>query len=117
MPLGDLKPADGIQLRQPANLKSDVEYDPVTKQYIFTNKIGNINYRPPTEMSMQEYKQYELKQTVRDYWQTQANGGTSKNAKGFRPTFDFQSKAMDDIFGGSTENILFLKARPNLSLV
>ncbi len=106
VPLGDLKPADGIQLRQPANLKSDVEYDPVTKQYIFTNKIGNINYRPPTEMSMQEYKQYELKQTVRDYWQTQANGGTSKSTKGFRPTFDFQSKTMDDIFGGSTVNIV-----------
>ena len=87
IPLGDLKPSEGIQLKQPANLKSDVEYNPMTRQYDFTNKIGKVDYRPTTDMSMQEFKKYEMHRTVRDYWQTQANGGKSKNQRGFQANF------------------------------
>ena len=105
-PNGDLKPANGIQLQQPSNLKSNVEYDPNTGQYIFTNKIGNVNYRRPSSMSIKEFQDYETKRTIRDYWETQANGGKSKSQRGFKPSFNLGSEAMDRIFGSSTINIV-----------
>jgi hypothetical protein len=105
-PTSELKPSEGIQLKQPSNLRSDVDYDPVSRRYIFTNKLGNINYRPSTSMSMSEFKKYELKRSIRDYWETQANGGVSRSQRGFRPSFNIGSEAFDKIFGGSTINIV-----------
>jgi cell surface protein SprA len=104
-PVGDMKEADGIQLKQPNNLKSDVQYDPGSSQYKFTNKIGNIDYRRPSYMGRDEYKKYELRRTVREYWKAQANGGKS-NSRGFKPAFSIGSEAFQKVFGGSTISII-----------
>ncbi len=105
-PSADLKPTDGVQLRRPANLKTNVEYNTDTRQYVFTNKIGKTDYRPPSTMNMKEYENYELHRTIREYWQSQANGGKTVNQRGFRPSFNLGSEAMDKIFGNSTVNIV-----------
>lgn len=105
-PQGDLKAAEGIQLQQPSNIRSDVEYDANTGEYIFTNKMGEVEYRRPTRMSKEEFHDYELKRTVREYWVEQANGGKSSSQRGFKPSFSIGSEAMDKIFGGSTINIV-----------
>jgi cell surface protein SprA len=105
-PSADLKPSEGIQLRQPANLKSNVEYNTDSRQYVFTNKIGKTDYHRSSSMSMNEYQKYENHRVVREYWQSQANGGKTINKRGFRPTFNLGSEAMDKIFGNSTINIV-----------
>lgn len=105
-PATDLKPSEGIQLKQPLNLKSDVVFDPITQQYIFTNKIGKVDYRPSSSMSIKEFQKYELHRTVRNYWQSQANGGKSIDQRGFRPSFNFGGQAFDKIFGSNTINIV-----------
>ncbi|HOK51478.1 MAG TPA: hypothetical protein PLF75_06270, partial [Bacteroidales bacterium] len=76
-PPADLQEPEGIQLKRPSNVRSEVQYDPSTNQYIFTNRIGNLNYRPPATMSREEYQQYELRRTIREYWRQQASGGKS----------------------------------------
>lgn len=105
-PPADLNQAEGMQLRQPSNLRSEVDYDPVTKQYIFTNKIGSLDYRRPSSMSMKDFQKYEMKRTVHDYWKSQANGGKSSTQRGFRPSFNIGGEAFDKIFGSSTINIV-----------
>ncbi len=42
-------------LNQPSNIKYEIEYDPETGQYIFYEKIGNLNYRLPQTMSLEDY--------------------------------------------------------------
>lgn len=105
-PSADLKPSEGIQLRQPANLKSNVEYSTDSRQYVFTNKIGKTDYRRPSAMTMKEFQKYETHRAVREYWQSQANGGKTTSQRGFRPSFNIGSEAMDKIFGNSTINIV-----------
>ena len=105
-PNSDLKPAEGIQLKQPSNLKSETDYDPASRKYVFSNKIGKVQYRQSSYMSMAEFKKYELRQSIRDYWQTQANGGVSRSQRGFRPSFSIGSEAFSTIFGGNTINIV-----------
>ncbi len=105
-PIGDLKRPEGIQLKQPANLKTDLEYDPITKQYIFTDKIGNIDYRPSDAMPLEEFQKYEMKRTVRNYWITQANGGRAPDKRGYRPSFEVGGEAFNKVFGSNTINIV-----------
>lgn len=105
-PVGEITEQNGIQLRTPANFKSTMEYDPVTKQYVFVNKIGkNVNYRESSTMTMKEYRNYEMKRSIREYWQTQANGGKSP-AGGYKKSFNLGGETFDKIFGGSTISII-----------
>lgn len=59
-----------IDFDDPLNLQYDVQYDPVTGKYVFTSKVGdNINYRPPSSMTLEEYLQYQNSQSMEQYWQ------------------------------------------------
>lgn len=58
-----------IDFKDPLNLNYDVQYDPVTGKYVFTSKAGdNINYRPPSSMTLEEYLQYQNKQSMDKFW-------------------------------------------------
>ena len=46
---------NAIDLKDPANIEKTVEYDPASKEYIVTEKIGSRNYRQPTVMSFNEF--------------------------------------------------------------
>lgn len=104
-PAADLAEPEGIQLKRPSNIRSEVQYDPAINQYIFTNRVGNLNYRPSASMSREEYKQYELRRTIREYWRQQASGGQSK-ARGFTPGFQVGGEVFQKVFGGNTINII-----------
>jgi cell surface protein SprA len=105
-PASDLNEPEGIQLKRPSNIKSEVEYDPATGQYIFTNKIGNnIDYRRPSTMTLDEYKKYDMERTIREYWREQANGGKSAS-RGFAPGFTVGGEVFQKVFGGNTINII-----------
>ena len=63
-------PADthGLYLGQPSNLKTEIEYNPETNEYIFTNKMGDLDYRNPTSMSFDEYRDWEMRNSLHAYW-------------------------------------------------
>jgi len=41
-----------LHLNRPGNIKYEVEYDPILGQYVFYEKIGDLNYRLPQSMSL-----------------------------------------------------------------
>src|SRR5690606_32383100 len=49
----------GFGLDNPSNIKREVIYDPVTRQYIIREKLGSTLYRPPQYFSFEEYQRYE----------------------------------------------------------
>ena len=49
----------GLQLGLPSNITSQVVFDPLTGQYVFSQKIGDINYRLPSSMTIEEYQEYD----------------------------------------------------------
>ena len=63
---------NAIDLKDPSNINKSVEYDPVTKQYTVTEKIGNQYYRNPTYMNFDEFYKLQSKQSEQDYWQKRA---------------------------------------------
>ena len=55
-------------LNKPSNIKYEIEYDPITRQYVFYEKIGNLNYRLPQTMSLNDYIDFDFEQSVKNYW-------------------------------------------------
>lgn len=103
---GKIDDPKGVQLKNPSNLKSEVTYDPATNQYKFNQKIGTLDYRSPSTMSLEEYKKYEMQQATRNYWREKASNGRSGTGnKAFAPSFNVNSETFDKIFGSNAINV------------
>lgn len=60
-------------LKKPENIDRQVEYDPVTGQYVFYEKVGTLNYRLPQSMSLKDYINYDFRKSVNEYWRQRQN--------------------------------------------
>ena len=105
-PLKDRR-SDGIaepnrnpfDLKDPANLKRTVEYDPVTRQYFIVEKIGNKYYRSPTYMTFEEYLRYSAKQQEEEYFRKRSNVLSDLNRKNIKPKLRYSDNFFNRIFG------------------
>ncbi|HYG19051.1 MAG TPA: cell surface protein SprA, partial [Ohtaekwangia sp.] len=89
-------------LKDPNRLKLDVEID-TSLNYTIYEKIGDVNYRPASSMSFEEFKQYQDRQILKSYWQGRSraqDGESPVSGRGFIPKI-FVSPILDRIFGGS----------------
>lgn len=102
----ELTPRKGLILPPPSNLRRSVEFDPVTKRYIIREKIGDMFYRQPLYLSIEEYQKYENEQIKRTYWKQLTDKPVAEAREpGFIPQVTINSKSFDRIFGGSTIDI------------
>ncbi|MBP6871852.1 MAG: cell surface protein SprA [Bacteroidales bacterium] len=95
----------GLYLRPPKNFKTEVEYDPSTNQYYFRNKIGDLDYRNPTYMSFDEYQEYELDNTIKQYWRERSSPSSTLTKDGIIPSLYIGGQVFDRIFGSNTIDI------------
>jgi len=65
----DLKFHSVSDLRDPENLKTEVEYDLNTGDYLIRSKLGDFDLGVPMRMTPEEYQQYTLKQSLDRYFQ------------------------------------------------
>ncbi|WP_235934445.1 T9SS outer membrane translocon Sov/SprA [Sunxiuqinia indica] len=101
----DSKDSSELFLGRPSNINTEIEYDPVTGEYIFYEKIGNLNYRLPKTMSLEEYVDYDFKNSVRNYWRVRGNQLDFENQGSFIPSLTVGGEAFNRIFGGNTIDI------------
>ena len=92
-------------LNQPSNIKYEVEYDPITGQYVFYKKIGNLNYRLPQSMSLDDYIDYDFDRSIREYWKTRNHLEDQDRRGGLLPKLTIKNETFNRIFGGNTINI------------
>ena len=95
-----------LHLENPSNVKDTTEYDPSTNEYIISKKIGELDYRPSQRMSLEEYKEYQFEQSLRDYWRQKARGGDALAQSGLFPNLKLGGQAFDKIFGSNAINII-----------
>ncbi len=101
--------AGGLMLNNPSNINTNVEYDPATGNYNIDQKMGGVNYRPPTYMDSEEFQNYMFKKQVKKYWNTRSEAETQNNSnKPIIPKLNVGGEIFDRIFGGNTVDI-----RPN----
>lgn len=64
----DLQTTPPLDLKDPSNIKTTVEYDPKTKLYIFKTKIGDSEISTPFSLTQSEYMDYSLKEFMSGYF-------------------------------------------------
>ncbi|MDC0303395.1 cell surface protein SprA [Flavobacteriales bacterium] len=97
---------NGLYLSDPENVQTDIEYNPETDEYDIQQNIGeDIQYRPPTYMSFDEFQEYNAEQAVRDYWREKAATQSESQRKPLIPKLNIKSKLFETIFCGNTVEI------------
>lgn len=100
-----------FDLKDPAVIEKDVEYDVETGQYIVTEKLGDDYFRAPTYMSFQEYLDYRAKQQEQSYFNKLAGVKTDDdNISGridpiSKLKSEIEANLVDRLFGGSEVSI------------
>lgn len=92
-------------LNKPSNIKYEIEYDPITGQYVFYEKVGTLNYRLPQSMSLDDYIDYDFDRSIHDYWKSRTKLEDIDQRGGMLPQLTIGSEAFNRIFGGNTINI------------
>ncbi|MGZ3863458.1 MAG: T9SS outer membrane translocon Sov/SprA [Bacteroidia bacterium] len=100
-------PKQPLQLNSPSNIKTAVSYSPEDSSFLFTQKMGNMDYRPPITMSQEEYHDYLFKQQVKSYWKSriQADAKSNPAKTSLIPKLTVNSELFDRLFGGNTVDI------------
>ncbi|MEJ1238972.1 cell surface protein SprA [Chryseolinea sp. T2] len=91
-----------MNLKDPNSMKMDVEID-TSGNYTIREKMGDLDYRAPSTMSFEEYKQYQDREILRNYWKNRSkelDGESSVSGRSLIPKI-FISPVLDRIFGGS----------------
>ncbi|MDX1284797.1 MAG: cell surface protein SprA, partial [Draconibacterium sp.] len=92
-------------LNKPSNIQYEIEFDPVTGEYVFYEKVGKLNYRLPQTMSLDDYIDYDFEKSIKDYWRTRTQIEDMDRRGGLLPKLTIGSEAFNRIFGGNTINI------------
>ncbi len=96
-----------FDLKDPKEVKQTVEFDPVTNQYIITEKIGDDYFSPPTYMTFEEFMDYQTKKQEQDYFK-ELNGSGQRGVNGKLDPIgkiDVKNQLIERLFGGTKVDI------------
>lgn len=96
-----------FDLKDPKDVEQTVEFDPITNQYIITEKIGDDFYRPQTYMTYDEYMDYQAKKQEQDYFKD-LNGSGQRGVNGKLDPIgkiDVKNQLIERLFGGTKVDI------------
>ncbi|NJM14492.1 MAG: cell surface protein SprA [Bacteroidales bacterium] len=96
-----------LYLKDPANIKDEVDYNTETGEYEVTRKVAGYNYQTPIKMSAEEYSEYSFRKAKREYWQKQSKPSAADGENlPFIPAINIKGEAFDKIFGSSVISIV-----------
>jgi cell surface protein SprA len=64
----DLNRSSTSDLRDPENLKTEIEYDIRSNAYLMRSRVGDMDLGVPLRMSPEEYQKYTLEQSLKRYF-------------------------------------------------
>ena len=123
-------PVSSLDLRDPDNISTTVEYQPETGTYVLHTRIGDTDVTTPYMLTQEEYNQYAERQIMHRYWQQKLSEVEHNNETKFDITdMKFNIGPADKVFGpggvqlkmqGSAELLFGFKhqyiANPSLTL-
>ncbi len=104
--------SNSFDLRDSSFVRRKVEYDPATKGYFITEKIGNRYYRTPASFSMDEFLRLKGRQDENDYFRKRASLLTDMNRKLDRPVFRENNDWFNRIMGVGPDGKVKIEVKP-----
>jgi cell surface protein SprA len=88
-----------LDLREPANIRDSIVYDPKTRQYYIVEKVGSFFYRKPTYLTFDEFLAMRARMQEREYFRQRGNVLSNLNYKLPRPKLRITDNLFNRIFG------------------
>jgi len=102
-------PSNPFYLNNPPGIGQSIIYDPETNTYNFQYMTGSSTFGPGAYMNVNEYINYDLQQSIHDYWQSQSRsiggGPVSRRGSGLIPQLHIGGDIFEGIFGSNTIDI------------
>ena len=93
-------PQSSMDLRDPSNITTTVEYQPENGTYVIRTKIGDTDITTPYMLTQDEYNHYAERQIMHQYWQQKIGEVEHNNEKKFDITdMKFNIGPADKVFG------------------
>ena len=114
IPSYDNNPLDEDQFYSPFHLSTpsayhtEIVFDSTTNTYRFQNMIGNTPFGPSADMTIDEYIDYDLRQSINNYWRERGASYTShgnRRGGGLIPQLHVGGDIFETIFGSNTIDI------------
>jgi cell surface protein SprA len=93
-----------IRLEDPSNLDYTAEYDPETGMVTLYRTIGNVPVKLPYTMTLDEYNNMGMRQSMQSYWSEKNKEGEDESRSSFG-NIRVGSEAFESIFGSNVINI------------
>ena len=92
--------SSGLDLKDPENVTTNIEYDPASGCYVVRTRIGDVEIATPYMMTMEEYRAYSERQQIGQYWQEKISAVEHDNERKFDITdMKFNIGPADKVFG------------------
>ena len=93
-------PTSSMDLNDPSNISTTVEYQPETGTYVLRTKIGDTELTTPYLLTLDEYNAYSERQIMHRYWQQKISEVEHNNETKFDITdMKFNIGPADKVFG------------------
>jgi len=94
-----------LYLKDPSNITEEVDYDPITKQYTISRKVGSFEFRRPIVLDFKEYQQYDMERSLRNYWHERSQTSGQSDAVRTVPQMKFGGQVFEKVFGSNVIDI------------
>lgn len=101
-----------LYLKNPKNVETEINYNVKTGEYEFLHKVGNFKYRRPYTMNKSEYKEFQRRSSIHNYWRerhtmqsSRGNDGSPILDKYLNPKLNVGIQGFDKVFGTNTIDI------------
>ena len=107
-PLNENTPSSPFLLHNPSGVGTQIQYNPNTNSYDFQYMTGNTPFGPGGSMSIDEYIDYDLRHSIKDYWKNKGAkyaGGPNARGSGIIPQIKIGGEIFESIFGSNIIDI------------
>ena len=94
-----------LYLKRPSNIHTVIEYDPITGDYLISEKIGTTDYRLPLSMSREEFMKNDLRESIDRYWRERMAQNALNQKSQLIPSLRISGPTFNKVFGSNIVNI------------
>ena len=97
-----------IDFNLPLNIQNNVQYDPITGQYIYNSLLGDsLSFRPSSEVSLDDYLKIQHQKSMSDFWKKNLDDISDYKYKNIEDEIKINEPPAKKIFGSD-----FVEIRP-----
>ncbi len=97
--------SSALYLKKPSNIHTVIEYDPISGDYLISEKIGTMDYRLPLSLTREEFLRNDLRESIDHYWRNKMAQNSLDQKSQLVPQFRISGEAFNKVFGSNIVNI------------